>query len=374
MIVSTGSVDPTVPVVTVVHDCQVLDLPDDLFSSHDVPVDYIVTPTRVIKCADFHSTDAGSRPAKPAGLIWSLLNDENLKRIPVLRRLRYREWKAGKNVHLGGEGPESTLELTDVVESEDVPKENNRRERNRRGPRSRNGRSRQNGSESAQNVDGIEKDASDADQKPAENKRFSGNRRSQAGRLRKNSERRREKTDESGSKNGPVNGSDAANNQSGDGYQGDGRVLKEQAGNDGKGESTDRKSERNGRRRNDFQGAVYVGSLPRSVRVSEFKAEVRERKVNPLRVLWRGSSGFAFLNFKTVEDAETALEALNGLQVSIALKQIYYRPICSAYLYFISIFTIPFAAFTLGTRFVGGRSKHGKSFAETLKCWMMIKS
>jgi hypothetical protein len=335
MIISTGSVDHSVPVVTVVHDCQVLDLPDDLFSSHDVPVDYIVTPTRVIKCADYHSPGAGSPPAKPAGLIWSLLNDENLRRIPVLRRLRYREWKAGKDVHLNGEGPETALELTDVVESEDFSKNDKRKERNRRGPR-RSDRSRLNGSESAPIVDAVEKGANDVDQKPAENKRFSGNRRSQAGRLRKNSDRRRDRTDESErrNKNGPANGADTADNQSGDGYQGDSGVLKERAGYDGKGESSDGKAERNGRRRNDFQGAVYVGALPRSVRVSEFKAEVRERKVNPLRVLWRGSSGFAFLNFKTVEDAETALEALSGLQVSVDMYQFYSYLICSAYLYF----------------------------------------
>jgi len=52
------------------------------------------------------------------------------------------------------------------------------------------------------------------------------------------------------------------------------------------------------------------------VRVSEFKAEVRDRDVQPLRVVWRGQSGFAFLNFRTVEDAEHALSALEGLHIS----------------------------------------------------------
>ena len=66
----------------------------------------------------------------------------------------------------------------------------------------------------------------------------------------------------------------------------------------------------------DCEGSVYVGSLPRSVRVSEFKAEVRDRDVQPLRVVWRGQSGFAFLNFRTVEDAEHALSALEGLHIS----------------------------------------------------------
>ena len=65
----------------------------------------------------------------------------------------------------------------------------------------------------------------------------------------------------------------------------------------------------------DCDGSVYVGSLPRTLRVSEFKAEVRDRNVQPLRVIWRGSSGYAFLGFRTVEDAEHALEALDGLHI-----------------------------------------------------------
>ena len=37
-------------VVTTVHDCQVFDnLPDDIFQSHDLSVDVIVTPTEVFR-------------------------------------------------------------------------------------------------------------------------------------------------------------------------------------------------------------------------------------------------------------------------------------------------------------------------------------
>ena len=67
------------------------------------------------------------------------------------------------------------------------------------------------------------------------------------------------------------------------------------------------------------RGSVYVGALPHRTRVSQFKAEVRHRNVNPLRVLWRGNNGFAFLNFRTPEEAEIALEALHGLQVGTDL-------------------------------------------------------
>lgn len=44
-----GAVDATTPVITTVHDCQVLeeDIPPGRMLEHDVPVDIIVTPTRV---------------------------------------------------------------------------------------------------------------------------------------------------------------------------------------------------------------------------------------------------------------------------------------------------------------------------------------
>jgi len=113
MMVSTGSVNSDAVVMTLVHDSQVVDLPDHLFGPHDVPVDYIVTPTQVISCAD-HVSLAGCRPSKPLGIIWSLLGPNDLDRIPVLRRIRYREWKSGKKVCLSGEETEPN-DLEDVI-------------------------------------------------------------------------------------------------------------------------------------------------------------------------------------------------------------------------------------------------------------------
>lgn len=42
---------------------QVVDIPEDLIESHDITVDYILTPTRVIK------TDC--QRSKPQGVIWT---------------------------------------------------------------------------------------------------------------------------------------------------------------------------------------------------------------------------------------------------------------------------------------------------------------
>ncbi|XP_005411047.1 PREDICTED: methenyltetrahydrofolate synthase domain-containing protein isoform X1 [Chinchilla lanigera] len=92
MMVSMGAVRAGTPVVTIVHDCQVLDFPEALLEDHDLTVDYILTPTRVIA--------TGCARPKPAGIMWSKVSCEMLEKIPVLRSLRDREQRAGKDVTL----------------------------------------------------------------------------------------------------------------------------------------------------------------------------------------------------------------------------------------------------------------------------------
>ena len=52
-----------------------MDLPDEMFGAHDVTVDWIVTPTRVIQCP---------KTNKPEGIIWHLLDRQKLKRVSVV--------------------------------------------------------------------------------------------------------------------------------------------------------------------------------------------------------------------------------------------------------------------------------------------------
>ncbi|XP_030885717.1 methenyltetrahydrofolate synthase domain-containing protein-like [Leptonychotes weddellii] len=63
MMVSMGAVSQGTPVVTIVHDCQVIDIPEALLEDHDLTVDYILTPTRVIA--------TGCERPKPTGILWS---------------------------------------------------------------------------------------------------------------------------------------------------------------------------------------------------------------------------------------------------------------------------------------------------------------
>ena len=81
-----GAVNKKTIVVTTVHDDQVLNrkrLPTSLMSKHDLPVDIIVTPTRVISVR--------KRLKKPTcGILWDLLSEDRIKDIPILRSVRER--------------------------------------------------------------------------------------------------------------------------------------------------------------------------------------------------------------------------------------------------------------------------------------------
>ncbi|KAL2088444.1 hypothetical protein ACEWY4_015343 [Coilia grayii] len=92
MMVAMGAVNESTVIVTVVHDCQVVDIPEELIDSHDITVDYILTPTRVIqtKC----------EREKPPGIIWSKVDADMLDKIPILKKLRDMEQEAGKDVTL----------------------------------------------------------------------------------------------------------------------------------------------------------------------------------------------------------------------------------------------------------------------------------
>ncbi|NWT85926.1 MTHSD protein, partial [Lanius ludovicianus] len=101
MMVSMGAVQEDTPVVTIVHDCQVLDIAEELLDDHDLTVDYILTPTRTIQ--------TNCKRPKPQGIMWHKARgwgcSEMLGKIPILKTLRTREKQAGKDVTLQDEQP-----------------------------------------------------------------------------------------------------------------------------------------------------------------------------------------------------------------------------------------------------------------------------
>jgi 5-formyltetrahydrofolate cyclo-ligase len=74
-----GLVKSRTPIVTTVHDLQVLqeELP---VLPHDIPVDWIATPTSVI--------ETQTRLSRPKGIYWEYLSNEQIDEIPVLKQLR----------------------------------------------------------------------------------------------------------------------------------------------------------------------------------------------------------------------------------------------------------------------------------------------
>jgi 5-formyltetrahydrofolate cyclo-ligase len=76
-----GLVDEDTPVLTTVHELQVVRgaIP---MTAHDVPVDLIVTPERVIRTRRAYR--------KPRGILWSELSEAQLAAMPALARLRRR--------------------------------------------------------------------------------------------------------------------------------------------------------------------------------------------------------------------------------------------------------------------------------------------
>ena len=74
----TGTITDATPIATTVHPLQIVD--EVPMAEHDVPVDFIVTPDRIIETAHVH--------ARPSGIIWELLPSDACKRMPILAEMR----------------------------------------------------------------------------------------------------------------------------------------------------------------------------------------------------------------------------------------------------------------------------------------------
>ncbi len=77
-------VNEDTPVITTIHDLQLIDrrLPREI---HDLPVDIVVTPTRIIKTIEPYP--------KPKGIYWEILDKDKINNIPILKWLYNRKLK-----------------------------------------------------------------------------------------------------------------------------------------------------------------------------------------------------------------------------------------------------------------------------------------
>ncbi len=79
---AAGLIGPATVTVTTVHELQVRPAGSIPLTAHDVPVDLVVTPERVIDCR------GAGRPERPAaGLVWADLTGEKIAAIPLLAAL-----------------------------------------------------------------------------------------------------------------------------------------------------------------------------------------------------------------------------------------------------------------------------------------------
>lgn len=89
------AIDDSTPVITSVHDEQLVDdIPVEKLLVHDVPVDIICTPSQVI----FTNTSI----PKPQGIYWDKLSPEKLGQIRILRELKSKiERESGQKLPRG---------------------------------------------------------------------------------------------------------------------------------------------------------------------------------------------------------------------------------------------------------------------------------
>ncbi len=78
ILMEAGAMDDATPVVTTVHELQVVESVP--MAEHDVPVDFILTPERTIEVTHGHR--------RPRGIVWRLLPTDVFKRMPILAELR----------------------------------------------------------------------------------------------------------------------------------------------------------------------------------------------------------------------------------------------------------------------------------------------
>lgn len=337
MMRTMGAIDANTIIVTSVHDDQVVDIPDELVEEHDLTVDFILTPTEVIetKC---------SRP-KPAGVIWNHLEVRKFYQIPVLRQLRELEREAGKNVMLKGQ----EIEDDDPVDNMEPPRPrnfNNRRFGGGYRGRGRPFRGYRRGGGRRRNTDGGD-ESNKENAETGDESGVDGDESGRGGRRRNNYRNRRfrrggkprasesEHTDDGGEV-GQGDGDDKRRQRRFnprrprfprrrrfEGNRGgrDNRGGGDYSGSDGEQKTSGdeegevRRRPQRQRIRTNPDAVVFVGSLSNRLRVSALKAELRSHNVNPIRLVWHGARGFAFMHFQTTDTAKEAVDVMNGKEL-----------------------------------------------------------
>ncbi len=84
--IELGIVSPETPIITTVHPLQIVS-GRFAVAPHDISVDFIVTPEKVIT--------TGTRIGRPRGIYWEYLDKEKIAAIPLLKKMKARLSRGG---------------------------------------------------------------------------------------------------------------------------------------------------------------------------------------------------------------------------------------------------------------------------------------
>ncbi|CAD5114658.1 DgyrCDS3708 [Dimorphilus gyrociliatus] len=272
---TVGAITPETLIVTVVHESQVIDIPESLVQPHDFGVDMIVTPTQVI--------EVKPRKERPTPKIdWSILTVEKYRATGILKQLREKEKADGKDVKLVDQGE------VDPDDEIITPEKKSIRRRN------------------------YENKENEGEQGNGEMKKR--NRKVFKRRFLKKKGQRLEENENSNAQQGEDNEKKDIPKRK---YQKrPRRRTDDKEMKDGK-ENKENKENSDAKKKNrQPMYAVWLGKISRDVRVSELKEQVRGRGVLPVHVVWRPQTRSAFLLLFEAAKAEEAVDKLDGLDVN----------------------------------------------------------
>lgn len=286
LMTSVYAVNRDVAVVAVVHDCQVVDLPDCLFGPHDLSVDYIATPTRIIECK--------GRAVRPSGLLWNILTKEKLREIPVLRLIYQREREMGNGVCLADDNDDTVGRKLGSV-GQRMQKYPSREERQTTRPSKKEFHMSNEMKSLAEYLDPVN---------PSSRKLLSKDcvKVGRESPMKESSERGTNTAKITGvastafiqncpPKNFKTENSNVISSDSGH------RLIEINASGSQRG------------------GCVFVGNIPSSVSVRELKDAIRNSLSVSFKLKWMGSARYAFLDFEALDVAESAVASLTNLQI-----------------------------------------------------------
>ena len=81
IVLELGIVSSSTPIITTVHPLQIVKMKPPR-APHDIPVDFIITPDRVIV--------SKTTLARPVGVYWEFLGEEKIAAIPLLKKMKAR--------------------------------------------------------------------------------------------------------------------------------------------------------------------------------------------------------------------------------------------------------------------------------------------